>query len=60
MLEKLEREELLYQHILVWDIEEKFGDEFTYQNDHGNMAIDQRVSLALREDGDEPGRQQNY
>jgi hypothetical protein len=48
MLEELKRETYLYQNMVVYDIEEKFGEEFTYINDNGNPAIDQRVLKEFR------------
>jgi hypothetical protein len=48
MLEELKRETYLYQNMVVYDIEEKFGEEFTHINDNGNPAIDQRVLKEFR------------
>jgi hypothetical protein len=48
MLGQLNREKCLYQESTVFDIEEKFGAEFTYINESGNPAIDKRVLLEFR------------
>lgn len=48
MLEELKREECLYQETVVYDIASKFGDEFTYENENGNLAIDKRVLQEFR------------
>ncbi len=79
MWAELNRVDILYQHLVVWEIQEKFGDEFTHINRHGNAAIDSRVlaefrkltkdtvvwlrgqrAWKFREEGDAPGRLQNY
>jgi hypothetical protein len=39
----------LYQRKAAREIAERFGDEFTYVNDNGNLAIDKRVLKAFRE-----------
>jgi hypothetical protein len=43
MLDELRREEYLYQEQVVCEVLERFGDEFTYYNDNGNLAISRRV-----------------
>lgn len=48
MFEQLEKEEHLYQEHIVCEIEEKFGDEFVYYNDNGNLAIDRTVLSEFR------------
>ena len=48
MLDELKRVKYLYQKTVVYDIEKKFGDEFTYENDSGNPAIDKKVLAAFR------------
>lgn len=48
MLGEIEREDFLYQETAVYDISEKFGEEFTYENDNGNLAIDKAVLTAFR------------
>lgn len=48
MLEAVRREEYLYQNVVVYEIAEKFGEEFTYTNNNGNLAIDSRVLNEFR------------
>ncbi len=48
MLEELKREKYLHQQTVVYDIESKFGEEFTYVNENGNLAIDRRVLKEFR------------
>jgi hypothetical protein len=43
MLDELNREQILYQETAVWEIQEKFGESFVYQNDRGNLAISKEV-----------------
>ncbi len=33
----------LYQEYLVHDIETKFGEEYVYENENGNLAISKKV-----------------
>jgi hypothetical protein len=48
MLGRLEETDLLYQAEVVKDIAGRFGEEFTYINDNGNLAIDKRVLRIFR------------
>ena len=48
MLGEIERDGDLYQDVAVVDISSKFGDEFTYENDSGNLAISKPVLAAFR------------
>jgi hypothetical protein len=48
MLGEIERDGDLYQDVAVVDISSKFGDEFTYENDSGNLAISKSVLAAFR------------
>lgn len=48
MLEKIEQEEYLYQENAAQEILERFGSEFTYENENGNLAIDKRVLRVFR------------
>ena len=48
MMEELKRVNYLYQETVVYDIDSKFGDEFTYINDNGNLAISKNVLAAFR------------
>lgn len=49
MLEELRSSNgLLYQEIVVGDIAQRFGEEFTYTNENGNQAIDKTVLMEFR------------
>ncbi len=48
MVEELERGQYLYQQVVASEIAERFGEEFTYVNQNGNLAIDPRVLAAFR------------
>lgn len=48
MVEELARVQFLHQQTVVWQISEKFGQEFTYTNENGNLAIDRRVLREFR------------
>lgn len=48
MLEELKRVNYLYQETVVYDIASKFGEEFTYHNQNGNLAIDRQVLREFR------------
>ena len=48
MVEELKNEEILYQDVVVYQIVEKFGDEFTYYNNNGNLAIAKPVLDGFR------------
>lgn len=43
MLAELMAAKYLEQGAVVYRISEKFGDQFVYQNDNGNMAINKKV-----------------
>ncbi|MCX5815240.1 MAG: hypothetical protein NTX75_03220 [Proteobacteria bacterium] len=43
MLGELNLEQILYQETAVWEIQEKFGGSFVYENDRGNLAISGEV-----------------
>ena len=43
MLEELRRSGELYQEDAVWEIQRKFGSEFVYENENGNLAISRQV-----------------
>ena len=47
MFDKLEENNSLYQYDIVHDIENTYGDEFVYQNENGNMAIEKKVLTAF-------------
>ena len=48
MLEEVRREGCLYQETAVHDIAERFGQQFAYVNDNGNMSIHRDVLAAFR------------
>ena len=48
MLEELDRSEYLYQEDVVIEIDNRFGEGFTYLNENGNLAIDKRVLNAFK------------
>jgi hypothetical protein len=43
MYEEIKKEGILYQEYAVGKIAELFGEEFTYYNDNGNLAISKEV-----------------
>jgi hypothetical protein len=49
MLEQLDQGRQLYQADAVRGIAERFGQEFTYENENGNPAIDRRILKAFRQ-----------
>ena len=49
MLAELEKEGELYQETIVEQIVNQFGNEFTYENEDGNLAIDKRVLKEFRQ-----------
>lgn len=48
MLQRLTEEETLYQEVIVYEIQEKFGEKFVYVNENGNLAISRKVLAAFR------------
>jgi hypothetical protein len=48
MLEELKRETILSQEVVAHEISLLYGDEFTYINANGNLAIDERVLSEFR------------
>lgn len=48
MLAEVEREHELYQETAVYEIEQKFGQEFVYENENGNPAIGKDVLKIFR------------
>jgi hypothetical protein len=48
MLERLATDNDLYQDVIVSEILDRFGDEFVYTNDNGNLAIEKKVLAAFR------------
>lgn len=53
MLDQVEREGELYQETAVYDLERQFGEDFVYENESGNPAIDKRVLKAFRKISEE-------
>ena len=47
MLSELKRVRYLYQETIVWEIETKFGKEFTRMNSEGNTVIGKDVLKAF-------------
>jgi hypothetical protein len=48
MQNRLEENGILRQKEVVHDIQERFGSEFVYLNDRGNLAIDRKVLRVFR------------
>jgi len=48
MLEELKRETILCQEVVAYEISTLYGEEFTYTNANGNLAIDERVLSEFR------------
>jgi hypothetical protein len=48
MLDEVSKEKMLHQEHAVYDIAKKFGDEFTYMNENGNLAISRPILRAFR------------
>ena len=48
MSQELDRVQFLRQDQAAYDIKSTFGNEFTYINEHGNLAIDRRVLREFR------------
>jgi hypothetical protein len=48
MLSQIEQAGDLYQDDAVWQISDRFGDQFTHENENGNLAIAKPVLTAFR------------
>lgn len=48
MKQQFDRSSYLYQESTVYQIKKLFGDDFVYQNDNGNLAIDKNVLKEFR------------
>lgn len=48
MVEELQRSNYLYQDIAVMEIDAKFGSDFVYFNESGNLAISKAVLTHFR------------
>lgn len=49
MLEELEESDYLYQEVVAAEILDRFGEEFVYYNQNGNLAISREVLARFRE-----------
>ena len=49
MLKELKRQGNLHQDTIVFEIAEKFGSRFTYDNEDGNLALRIDILAAFRE-----------
>ena len=47
MLEEIRTNDYLEQGAAVYTIKDKFGDDFVYTNDNGNLAIAKKVLTAF-------------
>ena len=43
MINEILKKGYVYQEYLVHDIQEKFGEEYVYVNENGNLAISKKV-----------------
>ncbi len=48
MADRPELQDRMYQSDVVAKIAERFGEEFTYENENGNPAIDKRILRAFK------------
>jgi hypothetical protein len=48
MLGEVERRRELYQEDAAFEITKNFGEQFTYENDNGNLAISRTILTAFR------------
>jgi len=48
MLDQLRRNRELYQETAAFDIQQRFGEDFVYVNENGNLAIAQNVLAEFR------------
>jgi hypothetical protein len=48
MQRRLKQDQALYQDVVVYEILNKFGEEFTYINRNGNLSIDKSVLQEFR------------
>ncbi len=48
MMKEVSDGTFMYQEMIVHEITQKFGDEFTYFNENGNPAIDKKVLREFR------------
>ena len=48
MKKQLDQQKYLYQEVIVYEIEAKFGSDFVYINENGNLAIGRNVLKEFR------------
>lgn len=48
MVKRLNEDELLYQEVVVYEIQDQFGEDFVYENENGNLAISRKVLSEFR------------
>ena len=48
MLDQINKKREIYQNEVVYQIEEKFGSKFVYENQAGNLAISREVLKEFR------------
>ena len=48
MLKRLNEDMTLYQEVVVYEIQQQYGDEFVYINENGNLAISRMVLSGFR------------
>lgn len=48
MVQRLDADTILYQDVIACEINDKFGNDFVYTNDNGNLAIDRDVLAEFR------------
>lgn len=48
MLHRFNEDLMLYQEVIVYEIQDNFGDDFVYTNENGNLAIDRKVLAEFR------------
>jgi hypothetical protein len=48
MLAAVQRDGLVHQETIVYEISDTFGEEYTYLNENGNLAIRKDVLVAFR------------
>jgi hypothetical protein len=48
MADEIDKNDILYQQVAVYQIEEQFGRQFVYNNERGASAIDKNVLHEFR------------
>jgi len=49
MLQYLTENKYMYHEDIAWEIKQKFGESFCYQNKNGNMSISKNVLKEFRD-----------